>query len=215
MGRSLRITLFVLFLVVMLVFGLTVGRQVFLKGAGESPVAAPDLSQYNTYVYEQPRPLAEFTLTNEQGETVTRDDLKGQWTFVFVGYTNCPDICPAAMANLRQTDNLLSADVPKPDYLLVTADPEHDTPEQLKSYTGFFGENFHGLTGDLETLRELAKSVSAVFVHREVDGQLLVDHSGHFALLNPEGQLQRSEEHTSELQSRPHLVCRLLLEKKN
>ncbi|MDX5337180.1 MAG: SCO family protein, partial [Marinobacter sp.] len=92
MGRSLRITLFVLFLVVMLVFGLTVGRQVFLKGAGESPVAAPDLSQYNTYVYEQPRPLAEFTLTNEQGETVTRDDLKGQWTFVFVGYTNCPDI---------------------------------------------------------------------------------------------------------------------------
>src|SRR5690554_7845368 len=86
MGRSLRITLFVVFLVVMLVFGLTVGRQVFLKGAGESPVAAPDLSQYNTYVYEQPRPLAEFTLTNEQGETVTRDDLKGQWTFVFVGY---------------------------------------------------------------------------------------------------------------------------------
>ncbi|BEH12701.1 MULTISPECIES: SCO family protein [Marinobacter] len=190
MGRSLRITLFVLFLVVMLVFGLTVGRQVFLKGAGESPVAAPDLSQYNTYVYEQPRPLAEFTLTNEQGETVTRDDLKGRWTFVFVGYTNCPDICPAAMANLRQTDKLLSADVPKPDYLLVTADPEHDTPEQLKAYTGFFGENFHGLTGDLETLRELAKSVSAVFVHREVDGQLLVDHSGHFALLNPEGQLQ-------------------------
>ncbi|MET4026479.1 protein SCO1/2 [Marinobacter sp. MBR-99] len=190
MGRSLRITLFVLFLVVMLVFGLTVGRQVFLKGAGDSPVAAPDLSQYNTYVYAQPRPLTEFTLTNEQGETVTREDLKGRWTFVFVGYTNCPDICPAAMANLRQTDKLLSADVPRPDYLLVTADPEHDTPEQLKAYTSFFGENFHGLTGDLETLRELAKSVSAVFVHREVDGQLLVDHSGHFALLNPEGQLQ-------------------------
>src|SRR3989442_7753101 len=28
-------------------------------------------------------------------------------------------------------------------------------------------------------------------------------------------RLMRSEEHTSELQSRPHLVCRLLLEKKN
>ena len=188
MGRSLRITLFVLLLLVVLIFGLTVGRQVFL-GSSE-PAPAPDLSQYNTYVYDQPRELAEFTLTNEQGETVTRDSLKGRWTFVFVGYTNCPDICPAAMANLRRTNSLLPAELPQPDYLLVTADPEHDTPEKLKAYTGFFGENFHGLTGDLDTLREVAKSVSAVFVHREVDGQLLVDHSGHFALLNPEGKLQ-------------------------
>ena len=188
MGRSLRITLFVLLLLVVLIFGLTVGRQVFL-GSSE-PAPAPDLSQYNTYVYDQPRELAEFTLTNEQGEPVTRDSLKGRWTFVFVGYTNCPDICPAAMANLRRTNSLLPAELPRPDYLLVTADPEHDTPEKLKAYTGFFGENFHGLTGDLDILREVAKSVSAVFVHREVDGQLLVDHSGHFALLNPEGKLQ-------------------------
>ncbi|WP_323750033.1 SCO family protein [Marinobacter sp.] len=188
MGHALRITLIVLFLVVALIFGLTVGRQVF-QASGE-PTPAPDLSEYNTYVYDQPRELTAFTLTNEQGETVTREGLKGRWTFVFVGYTNCPDICPAAMANLRQTDKLLSAELPQPDYLLVTADPEHDTPETLKAYTGFFGEHFHGLTGELDTLRELAKSLSAVFVHREVDGQLLVDHSGHFALLNPDGKLQ-------------------------
>lgn len=188
MGRSIRITLFVLLLLVILVFGLTVGRQVFLVGGGPSP--APDLSQYNTYVYEQPRPLADFSLTNEEGQTVTREDLKGRWTFVFVGYTNCPDICPAAMANLRRTDQLLSPELPQPDYLLVTADPAHDTPEKLKAYTDFFGEHFHGLTGELDILREVAKSVSAVFVHREVNGELLVDHSGHFALLNPEGELQ-------------------------
>lgn len=188
MGRSIRITLFVLLLLVVLVFGLSVGRQVFLVGSEPSP--APDLSQYNAYVYDQPRPLTEFTLTNEQGETVTREDLKGRWTFVFVGYTNCPDICPAAMANLRRTDQLLPAELPQPDYLLITADPEHDTPEKLKAYTGFFGEHFHALTGDLDMLRAVAKSVSAVFVHREVDGQLLVDHSGHFALLNPRGEVQ-------------------------
>ncbi|MFV8572212.1 SCO family protein [Marinobacter sp. SBS5] len=188
MGRSLRFTLIVLFLVVALGFGLTVGRQVFL--ANNEPAPAPNLSEYNTYVYDQPRELTEFTLINEHGETATREDLKGRWTFVFVGYTNCPDVCPAAMANLRQTDKLLSAELPQPDYLLVTADPEHDTPETLKAYTGFFGEHFHGLTGELDTLRALAKSLSAVFVHREVGGQLLVDHSGHFALLNPDGKLQ-------------------------
>ncbi|MFT7339350.1 MAG: protein SCO1/2, partial [Marinobacter maritimus] len=137
MNRSVQVTLFALFLLVVLIFGLVVGRQVFLVDGGE-PTPAPDLAEMNTYVYDQPRPLAEFTLTNENGETVTRDSLRGQWTFAFVGYTNCPDICPAAMANLRRTDKLLSNELPQPDYLLVSADPEHDTPQQLKAYTGFF-----------------------------------------------------------------------------
>lgn len=188
MNRSIRLTLVILLLVVMLVFGLVVGRQVFLVGDTE-PAPAPELTELNTYVYDQGRPLPEFELLNEHGETVTREDLKGRWTFAFVGYTNCPDICPAAMANLRRTEQLLSEELPQPEYLLISADPEHDTPEQLRNYVSFFGDDFHGLTGDLETLRAVAKAMNAVFVHRQVDGQLLVDHSGHFALLNPDGEM--------------------------
>lgn len=188
MNRSVRLTLIVLLLVVASIFAFVVFRQANLEAGDTQP--APNLAEYNTYVYEEARPLAEFTLTDENGETRTRDDLKGRWTFAFVGYTNCPDICPIAMTTLRQFDQQLPPELPQPDYLLITADPEHDTPERLKNYTGFFGENFHGLTGDLETTRALAKSLSAVFHHREVDGQLLVDHSGHFALLNPDGELQ-------------------------
>lgn len=188
MNRSIRMTLVVLLLVVASIFSFVVYRQMHL--ASEEATPAPDLAEYNAYVYEEPRPLAEFSLTNENGETTTREDLEGRWTFAFVGYTNCPDICPVAMTALRQMDGLLPAELPQPDYLLISADPEHDTPERLKDYTGFFGENFHGLTGDLATTRELAKSLSAVFQHRDVDGQLLVDHSGHFALLNPDGELQ-------------------------
>jgi protein SCO1/2 len=187
-SSSIRLTLFCLLLIVVLIIGLVVGRQVFLVG-NQEPIPAPELTDFNTYVYDQPRQLAEFTLMDENGETVTRESLRGRWTFAFVGYTNCPDICPVAMANLRKTDKLLSNELPQPDYLLVTADPEHDTPEKLQAYTDFYGEHFHGLTGDLDTLRALAKSLNAVFVHREVDGDLLVDHSGHFALLNPDGEL--------------------------
>ncbi|SHM02549.1 SCO family protein [Vreelandella subglaciescola] len=201
MNRSVQVTLVALLLLVILIFGLVVGRQVFLVDGGE-PQSAPDLAEMNTYVYDQPRPLAEFTLTDENGETVTRESLRGRWTFAFVGYTNCPDVCPTAMANLQRTNKLLSNELPQPDYLLISADPEHDTPDQLKDYTAFFGENFHGLTGDLETLRELAKSLSAVFTQREVDGELLVDHSGHFALLNPDGELAaliQSPHHPEEM----------------
>jgi len=188
MNRSVRLTLVVLLLVVASIFAFVVYRQVNLVSEETQP--PPNLAEYNTYVYEDGRPLAEFTLTNENGETVTRDDLKGRWTFAFVGYTNCPDICPLAMSNLRRFDQQLPAKLPQPDYLLISADPKHDTPERLKNYTDFFGENFHGLTGDLETTRALAKSLNAVFQHREADGQLQVDHSGHFALLNPEAEVQ-------------------------
>jgi len=188
MNRPIRRTLIILLLVVMLVFGLVVGRQVFTGGEQE-PSPAPELADLNTYVYDEGRPLPDFELLNEKGEKVSREDLKGRWTFAFIGYTNCPDICPAAMANLRRTDKLLSAELPQPDYLLITADPEHDTPDQLRSYVSFFGEHFHGLTGEMDTLRKVAQSLNAVFVHRTVNGELLVDHSGHFALLNPEGEM--------------------------
>jgi len=110
-SSSIRLTLFCLLLIVVLIFGLVVGRQVFLVG-NQEPIPAPELTEFNTYVYDQPRQLAEFTLTDENGETVTRESLRGRWTIAFVGYTNCPDICPAAMANLRQTDKLLSKELP-------------------------------------------------------------------------------------------------------
>jgi len=188
MDRSIRLTLIILLLVVVLIFGLVVGRQILLV-ENDEPSPAPEFSEINTYVYDQGREIAEFELVNEHDDPVTRESLKGKWTFAFVGYTNCPDICPAAMANLRRTDNLLPEDLPQPEFLLITADPEHDTPERLRDYVGFFGENFHGYTGDLETLRALAKSLNAAFSHREVDGELMVDHSGHFALINPEGEM--------------------------
>ena len=188
MSGSIRATLVVLLLVVASIFSFVVYRQTNLESSEATP--APDLAEYNAYVYTEARPLAEFTLTNEQGEPTTREDLKGRWTFAFVGYTNCPDICPVAMTTLRQMDGQLPPELPQPDYLLISADPEHDTPERLNDYTSFFGDNFHGLTGDLETTRQLAKSLSAVFQHREEGGQLLVDHSGHFALLNPDAEVQ-------------------------
>lgn len=188
MDRSIRRTLLILLLIVALIFGFVIVQQ--MQPLDQEPEPAPDLSALNTYVHDNARPLAEFTLTGEDGEEVTQRDLQGRWIFLFVGYTNCPDICPATMATLRQTDARLSSELPQPDYLLVSADPEHDTPERLREYLNFFGEDFHGVTGDLEVLRELAKSVGAVFVHRDDgDGNTLVDHSGHLALINPQGRM--------------------------
>lgn len=189
MDRSIRRTLIILLLAVAMVFGIVIGRQMLSDPTADA-VPAPDLSELNTYVYGQSRPLADYRLTNEKGETATREDLRGRWTFAFVGYTYCPDICPATMATLRRTSRQFPSDLPSPEFFFVTADPERDTPERLNDYLDFFGENFHAITGDIEELREVARSMSAVFVHRDDgDGNVLVDHSGHLALLNPDGEL--------------------------
>lgn len=187
MTRQIRTTVILLVLAVVAVFGLSMARYWLAEPAQSAP--PPDLSSANIYIYEQPRPLIEFELTDENGQTVTRESLRGHWTFAFVGYTNCPDICPVAMASLRQTDQLLPATLPQPRYLLVSADPAHDTPEVLKAYTRFYGEHFHGYTGEIEMARALATNLSAVFVQREVDGNTLVDHSGHFALIGPSAEV--------------------------
>ncbi|GGY60772.1 SCO family protein [Marinobacter zhanjiangensis] len=188
MDRSIRRTLVILLLVVALIFGFVVFQQ--MESQDQEPEPAPDLSAMNTFVYDKPRELADFTLTSEEGGTMTRQSLEGQWTFVFVGYTNCPDICPATLSTLSQTDERLPAELPEPSYLLVSADPQRDTPERLKEYLDFFGEDFHGVTGDMDVLRSLARSVGAVFVHSDDgDGNTLVDHSGHLALINPQGSM--------------------------
>lgn len=187
-ARNVRKTVIVLVLVVGLVFGLVVGRQLLLSDRQE-PLPAPELSEFNTFVYEHGRPVADFQLVDEQGQAATQEDLKGHWTFAFVGYTFCPDVCPATLSNLRQADNLMPAELPQPNYLLISADPERDSPARLKEYLAFFGDGFHGLTGDMDTLRELAKSLNAVFIHREENGMQLVDHSAHLALINPDGEL--------------------------
>ena len=189
MNPAIRRTLITLLLLVGLVFGVVIGRQVLQAGAPE-PQPAPQLTELNTYVYDQPRPLADFRLQTETGEIRTASDMKGRWTVAFLGYTHCPDVCPATMAMLKRTDRLLAPELPQPEFLLISTDPERDTPEQLESYLNFFGDNFRGLTGDIETLRSLAKSLNGVFVHREPEpGMVLVDHSAHLALINPDGEL--------------------------
>lgn len=78
MTRSVRRTLVLLLLVVAAIFLLVIYQQMSMQA--REPEPAPDLSAMNTFVYEEPRELTEFTLTSEQGEEMTRQDLRGRWT---------------------------------------------------------------------------------------------------------------------------------------
>src|SRR5210317_37469 len=85
--------------------------------------------------------LPDFALLDQGGTRAGKGVFEGQWDVVFFGFTNCPDICPATMTVLGQARRQLEAlgQQPLPRVVLVSVDPERDTPEAMARYIGYFG----------------------------------------------------------------------------
>jgi protein SCO1/2 len=153
-------------------------------------VSPPPVPKMAT-VLPAPVELPEFSLLDQDGHSVGRDVFKGQWDLVFFGFTHCPDICPMTLQVLasarRQLDE--AGQDPLPRIVLVSVDPERDTPEAMRQYVDYFGEGNLGITGDLDEIRKLTDSLGIFFakVPRE-DGDYTVDHSAVVLLVNPRGE---------------------------
>lgn len=185
MSRTQK-TVFVLFAAVALVLGLTVNKVLNSKGDGTDKVALLDAG---IVLLPQSRSLPGLSLTNQNGQAQAVDQFKGQWSLLFFGYTFCPDICPATLAQLRQLKGMLPAEAQaRLRVVLVTVDPQRDNPEQLKKYLGFFDPAFMGLTGAQEDLQKLASAVSIPYIPADTSQEnYTVDHSGNLVILGPDG----------------------------
>jgi protein SCO1/2 len=179
-------TVFVLVAIVALVLGLTVNKVLTSKGQGDPTV----LLDAGIILLPQSRSLPELSLTNQDGQAVAVDQLKEQWSLLFFGYTFCPDICPATLAQLRQLQGQLPPEtLSKLRIVLVTVDPHRDTPEQLKKYLDYFDAGFIGLTGEEATLQKLANAVSIPYIPADTSKEnYTVDHSGNLVLIGPDGK---------------------------
>jgi protein SCO1/2 len=143
-------------------------------------------------VYPQPRALAEFTLTDQHGETVNRERLYGQWTLAFVGYTFCPDICPLTLAKLAGVQPDLAAQVEQPlKVWFISVDPKRDTVEQLNNYVNYFEQaNVIGMTAGHDQLFPFVRQLGLMYALSSTTAEdYLVDHSASVVLINPQGQL--------------------------
>jgi protein SCO1/2 len=185
MSRTQK-TVFVLFAAVALVLGLTVNKVLNSKGDGTDKVALLDAG---IVLLPQSRSLPGLSLTNQDGQAQAVDQFKGQWSLLFFGYTFCPDICPATLAQLRQLKGMLPAEAQaRLRVVLVTVDPQRDNPEQLKKYLGFFDPAFMGLTGAQDDLQKLASAVSIPYIPADTSQEnYTVDHSGNLVILGPDG----------------------------
>ena len=180
-----QITVFVLVAIVALVLGLTVNKV--LSSKSQSNPA--ELLDAGIVLLPQSRTLPALTLINQDGEEVATDQFKGDWSLLFFGYTFCPDICPATLAQLRQLQTQLPEETrARLQVVMVSVDPNRDTPEQLSKYLGFFDAGFKGLTGEQETLQKFANSVSIPYIPADTSKEnYTVDHSGNLVIIGPDG----------------------------
>jgi protein SCO1/2 len=139
------------------------------------------------------RALPDFRLIDQHGRTFGPANLKGRWSMMFFGYTNCPDFCPTTLSTLAALEKQLrAAGAPvRPQVIFVSVDAKRDTPDQLAKYVPYFDPEFLGVTAaaqpDIEAWA--AKLGVGVIITPKSDGSYTVDHSGAIFVLNPEGRL--------------------------
>ena len=181
-------TVFILVALVALVIGLTVYKVLNT----EQQLDTADLLDAGIVMLPQGRDVPDLTLTNQNGEPVSMKSLEGRWNLLFFGYTFCPDICPATLAELRQLRGQLpEAARQRMQPILVSVDPERDTPAQLKKYLEYFGAEFIGLTGSLDYIQTLANAAGVPFIPADTSkDNYTVDHGGNLALIGPDGRLR-------------------------
>lgn len=119
-------------------------------------------------VLQEPRPLSDFSLRDQNGKAFDLSRLRGKWSLLFFGYTNCPDICPTTLATLNQLHSHLGKNPNLLDdmqFVFISVDPGRDDLPKLKKYITYFNKDFVGVTGNQEQLAKLAKQLGA---HHEV-----------------------------------------------
>lgn len=142
-------------------------------------------------VIQSPDPSYNFTLKSADGD-VTLSDFRGKLVLLYFGYTFCPDICPGTLANVAQALREMGTKADDVQLIMVSLDPERDTPEKLKEYMGHFYPSFIGITGEKEQIDEIT-SLYGVF-YQKTDGSdatgYLIDHTATLMVLDREGYLK-------------------------
>ena len=131
-------------------------------------------------------------IADTSGQIRRIEDFKDKVTLVFFGFTRCPDVCPSTLMRLRQVRDALGEDAGKLQVLLVSVDPERDTPDRLEAYVKNFDPSFIGLRPDPAELEKVVKAFHAIAVKvPTADGKdYTVDHSATIYVYDRRNQLR-------------------------
>ena len=179
-------------ILIIVVFIATVLTLFINKLTTPRTLSANELLVNGLFLFEQPKPISDFVFYTSDGE-FTKADLLGKWTLMYFGFTRCPDECPTTMHEIKKLIKVLrEKDFPLDDkqWVLVSIDPERDTPEGVDKYAKGYDEDFIGVSNNRPMLLSLATQLSVNNVmpsDDSMDHSHLDNHVNNIILLNPDG----------------------------
>ncbi len=155
-----------------------------------------EVPEIENFFWPDQKALSEFQMVSTDGSPFGIENLGSKWNFVFFGYTHCPDICPITMNLLRESRDLLREepliDNDSVNFLFVSVDGKRDTPEHLRRYIEYYGNNFIAATGNKDQVDSLTRQLGVPYSideHEPGDKNYLVAHSGSVFLISPDNTL--------------------------
>ena len=173
-----------------------IGLLLIIGGAsiayGSGLFRSNDTTTSNGTIIDSDKPSADFTLTSADGP-VRLSDFAGKTVAIYFGYTYCPDVCPTALASLAQARKNLGDEADNLQVIMVSVDPERDTPDRLKTYVTTFDPSFIGVTGTPEEIQAVATAYGVYYEKQPVEGAAgyLVDHTAAILVLDGDRYLKR------------------------
>lgn len=162
--------------------------------------------QYQGTPYEPPQAATPISGVNWDGSNFNLSQMQGKPVLLFFGYTNCPDVCPTTLAEMKQLRQNLGAKADKMAFVYVSIDPERDTVERLKEFIPQFDPAFYGVHVEPAALEPVKQGygVYAEKVYYDPNNQAAgysVDHTARTYLISPEGQLVASYSYGTDVES--------------
>ncbi len=141
-------------------------------------------------VYPKKNPVSEFTLIDHSGKPFKTEHFKSHWNLIFIGYTNCPDVCPNTLTQMTQMYQLMDQTTrDKFQIIFLSVDPMRDTPEHLTQYLDYFHQDFIGISGEKSQIDPLVKSLGGIYSLNQDEGEFYtVDHSARIFIVGPSAE---------------------------
>jgi protein SCO1/2 len=144
-------------------------------------------------LWPNPKQLKPFVSVDDNGNDFGLDQLLGKWSFLFFGYTHCPDVCPLTLAVFNQVLQQLKQDgkAGQAQMIFVSVDPARDTPQRLKAFVKYFNKDIIGLGGTDAQIKNLTSQLGIFYRlgKKSPSGDYSVEHSAQIFLVDPKGRL--------------------------
>lgn len=177
-------------IIIFIVFACTaIITSVFIFHMSHQPTQ-PSMSSNDGIIFSAARDMKPFELVSANTNKFSQKDFLNHWTLLFFGFTHCSNVCPATLDMMNKAYDKLHASYPNLQVVLISLDPQRDSPEALANYTHSFNPDFIGVSGKIQELRKL-QSQLGIFSARDAstpEGDYQLQHTSSILLINPQGK---------------------------